>query len=154
MEEEGRLLRPYDVNIWRKVAGKCTVCEIGKGSIRHRQLKGKYSSATQYPVGKMWHGDIVFLSTTRGAINFLVATEHQTGYTFHTLMEGGRTTAIVAQAIQKLIEFCKEHQLVVGEIHFRQRGCPPGTLGSRWSSNIHWNFRPPRSHSRKEGGDD
>ena len=126
MEEEGRLLRPHDVDIWREVAGKCAVCEIGKGSIRHRQLKGKYSSATQYPVGKMWHGDIVFLSTTRGAINFLVATEHQTGYTFHTLMEGGRTTATVAQVIQKLIEFCKQHQLVVGEIHFDNEGALQG----------------------------
>ena len=38
----------------------------------------------------------MFLSTTRGVINFLVATDHQTGYTFHTLMEGGRTTFIVA----------------------------------------------------------
>ena len=68
----------------------------------------------------------MFLSTTRGAINFLVATEHQTGYTFHTLMEGGRTTFIVAQAIQKLIEFCKQHQLVVGEIHFDNEGALQG----------------------------
>ena len=143
MEEEGRLLRPHDVDIWRKVAGKCAVCEIGIGSIRHRQLKGKYSSATQYPVGKMWHGDIVFLSTTRGAINFLVATEHQTGYTFHTLMEGGRTTAIVAQATQKLIEFCEATPVAGRGDTFRQRGCPSGTLGSRWSSYIHWNFGPP-----------
>ena len=66
-------------------------------------------------------------------INFLVATDHQTGYTFHTLMEGGRTTFIVAQATQKPIEFCKQHQLVVGRGDtFRQRGCPSGTLGSRW----------------------
>ena len=68
----------------------------------------------------------MFLSTTRGAINFLIAVEHQTGYTFHTLMEGGRVTSIVAQAIQRLIEFRRQHQLVVGEIHFDNEGALQG----------------------------
>ena len=104
-------LRPSDVDLWRKLYGHCAPCEVGKGSLSHRKVVGRYATETNYAVGELWHGDIVFQKTMRGSVQtFLICSEHQTGYLLCTLM-GGRASHDVTNAIKRLSELCQWYKI-------------------------------------------
>ena len=143
MEDESRLLQPSDVDRWRKVAGECAVCEIGKGSIRHRQLEGKFSSATQYPVGEnVARRYSVSEHYPRG--NKFPSCHRASDWIHFPFLDGRRAYNSYSRSSNPEIDRVLQATPVGGRGDtFRQRGCPSGTLGSRWSSYIHWNFGPP-----------